>query len=98
MATYLLPDNCLTIDNKRQLFSIRKRMINISSNCSSKQKNKTFCFCGNNEDMRHIYKCKYLNTEEPVEKYEKIYRGTMNQQIEVFRRFEINFEKREQFS
>ena len=38
-----------------------------------------------------------MNTEEPLEKYEKIYRGTINQQIEVFRRFEINFEKREQY-
>ena len=47
--------------------------------------------------MRHIYECKYLNTEEPLEKYEKIYGGTMSQQIEVFRRFEINFEKREQY-
>ena len=55
MAEYLLPDNCLTIENKRQLFSIRNRMINISSNFSTNKKNKSVCFCGTNEDMKHIY-------------------------------------------
>ena len=72
-------------------------MIDISSNFSSKQKTMSLCFCGNKEDMKHIYECKYWNTEEPLEIYEKVYTGTMNQQIEVLRRFEINFEKCEQF-
>ena len=98
MAEYLLPDNCLTIENKRQLFSIRNRMIDISSNFSSKQKTMSLCFCGNKENMKHIYECKYWNTEEPLEIYEKVYTGTINQQIEVLRRFERNFEKREQYT
>ena len=97
MAEYLLPDNCLTIDNKRQLFSIRNRMLNISSNFSSNKKNKSVCFCGTNEDMKHIYECKYLNMDEPLENYEKIHTGTMNQQINVFRRFEVNLENREKY-
>ena len=50
MAEYLLLDTCLKIDNKTQLFLIRNRMINISSNFSSKQKNE----------------CKYWNTEDPL--------------------------------
>ena len=57
----------------------------------------SLCFCGNKENMKHIYECKYWNTEEPLEIYEKVYTGTMNQQIEVLRRFEMNFEKREQY-
>ena len=57
----------------------------------------SLCFCGNKENMKHIYECKYWNTEEPSEIYEKVYTGTMNQQIEVLRRFEMNFEKREQY-
>jgi hypothetical protein len=97
MAEYLLPDNCLSIDSKRQLFSIRNRMVNISSNFSSKQKNKSLCFCGNYENMKHIYECKYWNMEEPVANYEQIYTGTMNQQIDVFTRFEKNWKKREQY-
>ena len=38
-----------------------------------------------------------MNTEEPLEIYEKVYTGTMNQQNEVLRRFEMNFEKREEY-
>ena len=41
----------------------------------------SLCFCGNKENMKHIYECKYWNTEEPSEIYEKVYTGTMNQQI-----------------
>ena len=69
MAEYLLPDDCLTIENKRQLFSIRNRMIDISSYFSSKQKTMSLCFCGSKENMKHIYECKYWNTEEPLEIY-----------------------------
>ena len=95
MAEYLLPDNCLTIDKKRKLFSVRNRMIDIFSNYSSQRKIKSFCVCGEEEDMKHIYECKYWNTNEPPEIYEKVYTGTLNQQIEVLYRFETNFEKRE---
>ena len=47
--------------------------------------------------MIHIYECKYWKTEELLENYEQIYTGTRNQQIDVFRRFEINFEKHEKY-
>ena len=69
MAEYLLPDNNLTIINKRRIFLIRNRMLDIPSNFSSSNKNKEFnCFCGNYNDMKHIYKCQLLNIEEPSEK------------------------------
>ena len=47
--------------------------------------------------MKHIYECNYWNIEEPLEKYEQIYTGTLYEQIKVFRRFEINFKTREQY-
>ena len=72
-------------------------MIDISSNFSSKQKTMSLCFCGNKENMKHIYECKYWNTEEPLEIYEKLYTGTMNRQIYVSQRFGIHFDNREQY-
>ena len=41
MASYLLPfNNFLTIDEKCELFSVKKRMINIPYNFSSKSEHK----------------------------------------------------------
>jgi hypothetical protein len=48
--------------------------------------------------MIHIYNCKHLNNEEPSEKYENLFCGNLNEQIIVFRRFEENIEKRQQYS
>ena len=45
--------------------------------------------------MKHIYQCETINDgEQPGLKYEKIYEGNIYQQIEVFKKFERNFEKR----
>lgn len=100
-AEYLLPDNNLTIINKRRMFLIRNRMLDIPSNFSSnknKNKNNEFnCFCGNFKDMKHIYECQLLNIEEPSEKYEHIFTGNIEQQIIVLRRFDNNFEKHEKY-
>ena len=45
--------------------------------------------------MRHIYICEVINEgKQPNMKYEKIYTGNISQQIEVFRKFETNLERR----
>ena len=48
--------------------------------------------------MLHIYECKYFEVKEPIETYEKIFYGTIFQQITVFDRFKKNFEKYEKYS
>ena len=48
--------------------------------------------------MRHVYECKYLNIDEPSEKYEHLFRENVNQQISVLHRFEHNVEKREDYA
>ena len=54
MAEYLLPFNNQTnIEQKREMFSVRNRMVNIPANFSS-QSEKT-CKCGKREDLPHIY-------------------------------------------
>ena len=73
-------------------------MVTIPAIFSNKQKNKKyFCPCEQIEDMEHIYNCKYLNKEEAVTKYEKIFEDHIDEQIKVNKRFQYKFEKREEF-
>ena len=96
MAEYLNPfNNCLSIDEKCQLFAVRNRMINIPNNFSSKCDFK--CVCGQREDIKHVYICEKLNGQkQPIIQYEKIFNGNLKEQIEVYRKFEQNLAKREQ--
>ena len=97
MSNYLLPSSYgLSIDEKRKIFAMRNRMINIPANFHSKLKEEFRCICGQFEDMKHIYSCKWLNSDEPVTEYEEIFSDDVNKQVKVYRRFEENFEKREE--
>ena len=60
MADYLLPNNNLSNLDKERIFAIRNKMIEIESNFLSGKK-ETFCFCGEKEEMPHIYYCELLN-------------------------------------
>jgi hypothetical protein len=83
----------LTIEERRNLFAIRNRMVDICSNFS-KSEVKPTCVSGEIESMKHVYICKILN-EKTVEseEYENIYNGNIKKQIEVFRKFEENLNK-----
>ena len=67
----------LSIEDQRDLFAVRNRMIDIPANFPQKNKdaNKETCICGHDEDMIHIYSCKQLNKYEEVnsEEYLNIY-------------------------
>jgi hypothetical protein len=45
--------------------------------------------------MEHIYLCKELNSERIEVSYKQLFNGSINQQIRVYRRFQNNFDKRE---
>ena len=94
MADYLHPTNeKLSIEEKRNLFSIRNRMVDICSNFS-KSEVKPTCVCGEIESMKHIYICEILNEKKvQSEVYENIYNGNTRKQIEVFRKFDENLNK-----
>ena len=96
MSEYLLPNNQLTIEEQRTLFGMRNGMIDIPANFSTKKENKAKCICKENEDMRHIYNCEYLNSDKPDEKYERIFSDNISEQKSVLKRFEQNMETREQ--
>ena len=72
MAEYLFPNNEFSIKDQRNLLSMRNRMLDIPSNFVSSEKNESECFCGEKENIRHIYSCKYINSEEPDDTYEKL--------------------------
>ena len=57
LADYLQPINPMPIEKKQKLFAVRNRMVQIPNNFP-KSENKAKCFCGEIEDMSHIYNCK----------------------------------------
>ena len=95
MSEYLIPTNSkLSIEEKQRLFGVKTRMINIPSNYP-KPDMIYLCHCGLREDMKHIYICKVNNEgKQPETEYEKIYTGNISEQINVFRKFETNLERR----
>ena len=95
MADYLLPNGEFSITEKRQIFSIRNRMVNIENNFRGKHIRKT-CLCGNIEDMNHIYTCKLYNQEKEMIEYEEIFGEDLRSMRKRFNRFQNNLEKREQ--
>ena len=95
MSEYLQPiNNELSIEQKREMFSIRNRMLDIPYNFPGKNKHNE-CECGETEDMSHIYNCEMLNKNETNLSYETIYTGNMKQQIEVYKIFKQNLDQRE---
>ena len=95
MSEYLLPNEHLSIEDQQNIFEIRNNMINIPSNFMSEKENTTTCICKEKENMKHIYNCKYLNKNEPREKYEKIYEDNVEKMKNVLERFNENMKKRE---
>ena len=66
-------------------------MVNIGSNFGKIE----ICEkCKMNEDMEHIYSCKYLNNQENKISFKKIYNGNLDEQSRILRRFERNMNER----
>ena len=57
---------------------------------------KVKCFCGEEEEMSHVYECCILSSNEIAQiEYEEIYRNNPIKQKEILQRFERNLEKRQ---
>ena len=98
MSEYLLPDNEVNIESQQNLFAVRNKMVNIFPHFTAREKNTSKCFCGDKEDMEHLYTCEKLNTEKTVENFETLFCGNIKQQVKIFKIFELNMKKREQFA
>ena len=96
MAEYLQPFNDqLTLEQKREMFSIKNRMYNLPENFP-KCDEKYICVCGETENTIHIYQCEILSkkNEEKIS-YEKIFNGKINEQIKVYQLVRQNLEERD---
>ena len=58
MSEYLLPNYEISSDGLRNIYEIRNKMSDISSNYSSENTNTSKFSCGEKEDMEHIYNCR----------------------------------------
>ena len=75
MADYLMPNGEIkTIEDKRYIFSIRNRMIQIPINFPLRKENfdENCKICGEKEKMEHLYSCKW-GQEDITTEYEHIY-------------------------
>jgi hypothetical protein len=77
LAGFLQPYKPMAIEKKQKIFAVRNRMDQIPNNFHTSE-NKAKCFCGEIEDMSHVYNCKIVNEEmNPSKQYENIYNGTI---------------------
>ena len=86
MADYLMP-NCegLSISDKRYIFSMRNRMIQIPTNFPTKNKrlDEKCQICEEKETMNHLYICKWNNKNNNI-KYEEIFGNHMKNLEKVY--------------
>ena len=95
MSEYLLPNEKMSIEDKRKIFEIRNNKIDFPSNFTSEKENKALCICGEKENMMHIYNCKILNKERPKEIFDKIFENNLNKMEYILNRFKGNMKQRE---
>ena len=87
MAEYLTPtEDKLTIEDQRNIFAIRNRMVRIETN-----------FKNNIEDMKHIYNCENNGKKETniTIFFEEIFKNDIKKQLKFSKQFFKNLEKRE---
>ena len=87
MQDYLVSDN-LSLSEKRLLYMLRVRMIEVKNNFSSKYGNKLECsLCFHHvEDQEHLLKCSEIVSEVNTSEisYKDIF-GTLNKQAEAIK-------------
>ena len=94
MSEYLMPQTELNISEKRNMFAVKNRMTDISSNSSSNKEIEK-CWCRKNMNMEHIYVCTLLNNQTIKMPYNKLFNGNIDEQIKVYKRFKNNMNERE---
>ena len=85
----------MTVSQKQNMFSVKNRMLEIAENFPGKQLDD-MCWCGQQENILHIYNCEILNENKPIVKYEELYNGRLEDQISICERIESCMEKRKQ--
>ena len=97
MADYMMPNEAkMTINDQRNIFAMRNRMVLIPSNFSENNL-KEVCVCGHEANMKHLYICEYWNDGNILEKipYDKIFSDNVSEQLKISKQFFKNLEERE---
>ena len=97
MANYLSPSDIrLSISDKKEIFAIRNKMIQIHGNFTSRNFEKNCkAGCPEIETMEHIYFCeKYKNNGEKIH-YKHIYKENLENMTQVFHIMKENMKLRE---
>ena len=63
--------------------------------CHRRREKKYYLWGDNVENMKHIYSCKLLKSDEPETEYENIYLNNIDKIVDVQKRFDENMKKRE---
>ena len=87
-----MPNDHLNNEERKRIFSIRNKMINIPANFVSRGKNTNKCICTQTEDMEHIYKCIILNEQTPEIKFEEIYGDNITKIKKIQERLKNNLD------
>ena len=89
MADYLMPNEAkMTINDQRNIFAMRNRMVLIPSNFSENNL-KEVCVCGHEANMKH-----HGNILEKIP-YDKIFSDNVSEQLKISKQFFKNLEERQ---
>ena len=94
--SYLLPHSNLSLEDQRLMFLLRTKMNNLPTNFSG-SKCDPYCFtnCGQILNNKHLFECIQINKGQKCSlNYEKIYNGTLYEQIEVLNKMKLNILRR----
>ena len=92
LADYLLPECEISVEERREIFSVRTEMDDFPCNFG----NVTNCDMGCKEvlNSEHLLTCFEINKEETTFKFENILKGTMKQKVLIIKKIQENKEKK----
>ena len=95
--TYLLPNNVLTIQEQRAVFSFRTRMNCLKNNYKGNNVVE-YCQCDSEISNKHLYECMVLNNTKKKVPYETIFEGRLCELKYIVNILLENQEKHERFT
>ena len=95
MADYLLPQANISIEDQREIFSIRCRTNPLGANRGITEYCETKC--GEVLNNSHIFKCNVLNNHEEKYEYDKILNGYTKEKKKHLIIWKENMKKRETY-
>ena len=99
MQSYLKPNNILTLEEQRNIFSYRVRANNLNYNMPS-NKVTQLCLCGEELNNSNLYTCDKLNenSKSNNQSYSDIFNGTIHAQKRIVNILMKNLMKIERIS